>query len=232
LKISYKESVLNNSLHAGAPVEFDLKPDSTRLYLFFGGISNKIAMPPFEFYNAARILDENKIFIRDFSQSWYQVGLPGLSSDIETTARYLEEQIERLKPERVFWVGNSMGGYAALLFAGLLGRGQVIAFAPQTFITPGMRLKNRDFRWGKQILHTYLRSVLKRKAWNVKPLLLKNQTSLQISIYVSGQSRLDCLHADYLADLSNIKIHQIEDGGHGVVRVLRDQGKLPAILAG
>jgi hypothetical protein len=214
------------------PVEFDLKPDSKRLYIFFGGIKNKIAMPPFEFYHSARIVDENKIFIRDLNQCWYQVGLPGISSDLQGTARFIQKQVADLKPEKLFWVGNSMGGYAALLFASWLGSGEVVAFAPQTFISPGLRLKYKDFRWRKQILMTYLRSVGKRKAWDVKPLLLKSQTGLRISIYVSVQSHLDCLHADYLADLSNIKIHHIEDGGHGVVRVLRDQGELPGILRG
>lgn len=35
--------------------EFNVKSKS--LYIFFGGINARIGMPPFEFYNSAKILD-------------------------------------------------------------------------------------------------------------------------------------------------------------------------------
>lgn len=51
------------------------KSGSDSLYLFFGGIQAGIAMPPFEFYQASGIFNENKLFLRDFAQSWYHAGL-------------------------------------------------------------------------------------------------------------------------------------------------------------
>jgi len=47
-------------------VEVDLSLNGSNLYIFFGGIAAGIVMPPFEFYSASKIIDENKIFIRDF----------------------------------------------------------------------------------------------------------------------------------------------------------------------
>lgn len=149
------------------PVEMELSVDGSHLYIFFGGIAAGIAMPRFEFYHASEIIEESKIFIRDLYQCWYQNGLPGISRDIHSTAQYVRDQIGRIEPDRVFLVGNSMGGYAAILFATMLRIGEVIAFAPQTFISPSLRLRHKDTRWQKQITNTYRRSMFKRKIWDL-----------------------------------------------------------------
>lgn len=214
------------------PIERDLISGASKLYIFFGGIGGQIAMPPFEFFKAAKIIDENKIFVRDLRQSWYQDGLPGISADIYSTARFLEKEIQDLNPEKVFFIGNSMGGYAAILFATLIGHGEAIAFAPQTFISPFKRLIHSDKRWSKHIRNTYNRSLFKKKIWDLKALLAKSNFNPKISIFVSKYNRLDRIHADYLREFKNIRIYEFDEGGHEIVRFLRDSGKLPAILLG
>ena len=199
---------------------------------FFGGIAAGIVMPVFEFYNASKIIDDHKVFLRDFSQCWYQGGLPSISKDIYSTAKYLRSQIDDIKPEKVYFVGNSMGGYAAILFANLIGVGETIAFAPQTFISPLLRLKYRDKRWKKQILNTYIRSLFKRKIWNLRPLLMHSNKINKISIFVSKLDKLDYIHANHISDIEGVKIYEFEDGGHSIVKLLRDEGKLPAIMSG
>jgi len=219
-------------MNKNEPVEIELSTNGTNLYIFFGGIAAGIAMPPFEFYNSSKIINENKIFIRDLAQCWYQDGLPGISNDIHSTAKYIQRQIESLKPKKIFFVGNSMGGYAAMLFANLIGEGEVVAFAPQTFISPFLRLIHRDSRWRKQILATYRKSIFKRKAWNLKPLLLRRMGSQKISVFVSKNNRLDYIHALHIKNVSGVNVYEFEGGGHGVVKLLRDEGKLPAIMSG
>ena len=199
------------------PVEIERSLQSSKLYIFFGGISAGIAMPPFEFYNSSRILGENKIFVRDFSQCWYHDGLPGISTDIESTVEYLKAQIKCINPDDIFFVGNSMGGYAAMLFATLIGKGEVIAFAPQTFISPSLRIKHRDSRWKGQVWSTYLRSLFKKKVWDIKNLLSTVRYSPRISIFVSRNARLDYIHAMHVENMQNIQIYEFEDGGHGIV---------------
>jgi len=184
------------------PVETELSTNGSNLYIFFGGLGSEIGMPPFEFYNFSKIINENKIFIRDLAQCWYHDGLPGISNDIYSTAKYIQRQVESLKPKKIFFVGNSMGGYAAILFANLIGKGEVIAFAPQTFISPGLLLNHRNLRWHKQILATYRKSILKRKAWNLKPLLLRRMGSHKISVFVSKNHRIDYIHALHMKDVS------------------------------
>ncbi|MGZ8955823.1 MAG: YqiA/YcfP family alpha/beta fold hydrolase, partial [Methylovulum sp.] len=156
-------------------VERLLTPGSKILYFFFGGIAGNIAMPPFEFYSASKIMNENKIFIRDFSQTWYHRGLRNISKDIDTTVTFLQKEINELKPEKVYFVGNSMGGYAAILFSMLLKQGDAIAFAPQTFLSPELRKHYGDMRWSKQIFNIYKLNACKNKAYDLRQLLILNQ---------------------------------------------------------
>ncbi len=214
------------------PVEYELSLDAASLYIFFGGIASGIAIPPFEFYNSSKIINENKIFIRDFAQSWYHVGLPGISNDIYSTANFIKGTIEKIKPKRVFFVGNSMGGYAAILFANLLAEGEVIAFAPQTFISPLLRLRHRDGRWAKQIFNTYKNSLFLRKAWNLKSLMNKTTGNQKISVFVSKDYRLDYIHAVHIKNIPGVNIYEFDGSGHAIVKFLRDEGKLPAIMSG
>lgn len=210
----------------------ELVPASNRLYFIFGGIAAEIGMPPFEFYNASRILTENKIFLRDFTQSWYQNGLPGLGRNVFEIAEYLAEKIRQVNPVEVCFVGNSMGGFAAILFATLIGSGTAIAFAPQTFISPIGKLRHIDLRWPKQIFSTYFTTLSKRHVWDLKALLAANQNTPKIEVHVSTKDRLDLMHARRLRGVSGTTIHEYDVGGHALVRHLRDAGKLAGILQG
>lgn len=210
----------------------DLVPGSTTLYLFFGGVAGAIAMPPFEFYRAAQIIGDSKIFIRDLDQCWYHAGLRGCSHDIDSTVRFLRREIDRIEAQRVVLVGNSMGGYAAMLFAALLGTGEVIAFAPQTFISPSLRLRHHDGRWPRQIAKAWWRGLLGQRRWDLRPILALNGAGLKVSVFVSPGDPLDAIHARHIEGLPGVVVHWIDGGGHDLVRVLRDTGRLPAIMLG
>lgn len=206
--------------------------ESKKLYLIFGGISAGLGMVPFEFYKTARIVDENKFFFRDFSQSWYQNGLPGVGRNVFEVAGYIRETIDGLQPEEIYFVGNSMGGFAALLFASLVGKGKAIAFAPQSFISPILRYKHLDHRWQKQIIQTYIKTFYKKHVWDLKKWLATSTNDLNADIFVSKRHRLDYLHANRLRSTKAINIHEYDVGGHALVKCLRDEGHLPDILLG
>lgn len=209
-----------------------INPNSNKLYLIFGGIAAGIGMPPFEFYNSSKIINESKIFIRDLSQTWYQNGIPGMGKDVFEAGDFLRAKINKLEPKELYFVGNSMGGYASILFASMLGFGKVIAFAPQTFISPFKRTMNLDFRWIKQISKTYVTSRYKKHIWDLNPYLNTLKSNVEIHIFVSKNDRLDYLHANALENLESTYIHAFEVGGHRLVRHLRDIGVLSQIFSG
>ena len=224
---------MNNQLNTNDSVEIHLSEKGSDLYIFFGGIAAGIAMPVFEFYKFSKILDQNKIFIRDFNQCWYQGGLPGITKDVFSTATYIKSQIENIKPDNVFFVGNSMGGFAAILFAKLVGTGQAVAFSPQTFISPFLRYQHKDYRWRKEIMTTYRRSVFRKRVWNLRPLLLSDsESNPEIRVFVSGRHHLDSIHAHHISDIRGVEVYSFDDERHNVVQVLRDSGKLPEIMSG
>jgi pimeloyl-ACP methyl ester carboxylesterase len=204
---------------------------SKKLYIIFGGKNAGIGIPPFEFYNASKILEENKVFVRDFKQSWYHLGLSGISNDIHTTKNHLKQIIERYSPQETILIGNSMGGFAAILFASLLSNCHAIAFAPQTFINPIKRFKHRDKRWNREILRTYKNTLFRRKYFDLSR-LCQDDPNWHADIIVSNNHPLDLAHARNLLSMPQVSIHEYNFSGHRIVKELRDRGQLGNILTG
>jgi len=210
--------------------ELELSSGSNSLCIFFGGIAGGLSIPPFEFYKSAKILDDHKLFVRDLRQTWYQ-RTPELSDpSVNGMAEYLRNVINSVEPEDVRFIGNSMGGYAAILYCCLLGRGEAVAFSPQTFVSPKLKLAHRDFRWPRQTTQTWLASVTRGKFWDLLPLV--SETSNAIRIVCSRDHKLDMRHAMRLSVCPTVSITLLEEGGHSVVKELRDQGGLESMLKG
>jgi pimeloyl-ACP methyl ester carboxylesterase len=210
----------------------ELVTDSRTLFLIFGGRKGAMGMPTFEFYKSTSILNENRVFFRDLSQNWYHTGLAGITQDIHQTRDYIQSVIERINPQETVFVGNSMGGYAAILFSTLLNTGRVVAFSPQTFIGPRKKFMARDFRWKRATLNTYVRSALKPHYYDLG-LLLQNKTCRNVvDVHVSTLDKLDMKHAGNISECRNVHIHTHDIGGHSLVRHLRDQDLLRDILTG
>ncbi|WP_277458296.1 hypothetical protein [Methylococcus capsulatus] len=214
------------------PVLEELIPASRKLYLIFGGMQGALGIPPFEFYKSSRILKESRVFFRDLSQTWYHAGLPGISSNIPETARYIERIIDKAAAEEVVFIGNSMGGYAAILFSTLIGQGRAVGFSPQTFISPSKRRAWGDRRWRSKILRTYGAALFKPKFFDLRRLLETSGADHRIDIFVSSLDRLDVIHARNIEPFGNVHITERALGGHNLVKHLRDNGELQLILQG
>lgn len=213
----------------------EINRKSNKLYILFGGIAHAMGMPPFEFYNSSRIIKENKLFLRDFCQSWYQRGLPEIGKSVFDIGKFLEKKIRQIEADEIFFVGNSMGGYAAILFASMLGRGKAIAFSPQTFISPIKRMIYRDRRWIKQTRNTYKATLLRIPSpiYDLKKLISKNSVSAYtVDIYVSRNDKMDLVHAERIEKFKNISVHKYDVAGHDLVKYLRDTDHLQAIMKG
>ncbi len=205
----------------------DLEPASNTLLVAWGGIAGALGMPPFEFFGLTRGLEVKKLFFRDLNQSWYHRGLPGVADSLIGIRSALEDMVAQAGTSRLVMVGNSMGGYAALLFGSWLGADVVHAFCPQTFLGWLERLKHLDFRWRRQI----------RRAQNspqprVLDLLpeLKQRMAKSCHVYYSATNRLDKAHAERLRSSPRVTLHMYPVGGHQLVKFLRDNGSLREIL--
>ena len=97
------------------------EPGNVALVLFGGRNSQMGLQPPFEFFRLTQDLPVKRIFLRDHEQAWYHRGVRGAGNSVDEVAERLAQLFVQAKIDKVVMVGNSMGGYAALLFGNLLG---------------------------------------------------------------------------------------------------------------
>ena len=210
------------------PLTADLDINSDRLLIFFGGVQGFTAIPPFEFLNLTRDIPAKKIFVRDLEQSWYQMGLRGIASDVDGLTAYFRDVIRSQSVRRVVTVGNSMGGYASLLFGALLNVDAVLAFSPRTYLSFGKSLLTLDFRWRRQ--------VAKARRANKNPIYLDLRRVMQTTVrkgtyhlHYSADDFRDTLHALNMRG-TGVDLVRHPQGGHVLVKHLRDSGELKRAL--
>ncbi len=213
----------NNIKNSESSIAMDLSYPDKPLLIAFGGMAGKISIPPFEFFNMTAGLEINKIFIRDLSQTWYHAGIRGISEDIDGTADFLKKIIDESGSEKVIVFGNSMGGYAAILFGVLIKADIVHAFVPQTFINNMFYAISHD-----KLLFT--QNNFPCKYFDLREVIQNQNSEVDVNIYYDEFSELDRVHALHLSTLDNVKLHQYRYGQHKLVQLLRDTGELKNII--
>jgi hypothetical protein len=209
----------------------DLDPDSDVLVLAFGGIAGAMDIPVFEFRKAVSDFGVKQVFLRAHSSSWYHRGVAGVGIDIDTVAASLAQIVADSGVRRTVALGNSAGGYGALLFGHLLAVDEVYAFSPQAFIDRTMLHAIGDRRWEDE-LHDLERSgQLDPRYADLAPFLSRSAGEGTVAhVYFSERMSLDAAHAKHLAGIDQVELHGVEEGGHRLVRPLRDSGELHALL--
>ena len=192
------------------------------LLVSFGGVGKK-----FEFFGIISNLECDKIYIKDPSQSWYQKGIDHIINNIDKLISYLSEKVKEYK--KVCFLGNSMGGYAAILFGVLLNIDHVFSFSPQTFIDKENRNYYNDSRWSEHIEKIYNYNDVIKKYFDIIN-ILNEQYKTIISIYYSSSDKLDEIHSLRLKDKKNIFLDCRPEGGHSLVKLIRNSGELKQII--
>lgn len=204
--------------------------NSNKLLVTFGGIKQGMGMPVYEFYNSLKDLKCDKLYLKDLEQVWYHKGINHDVNSILKLKEFLSDLINRKQYENVVFIGNSMGGYGAILFGVLLNVNSVIAFSPQTFIGRAMRFWNKDHRWANEISKTYTINRKQKSFYNIKLLLKRVTYSTQIDVYYSTNDKLDKIHAEKLKGQTNINLFPYDKGNHNLIKHLRDEDNLFNII--
>lgn len=212
------------------PLYFDFESDSDVMLIAFGGLKGGVGrILPFEFFNLTRDIETKKVYVRDPRQMWYHRGLPGVAGSIDGVVRHLKPIIRDQSPERVVVVGNSAGGYAALLFGCLLDVDTVIAFAPQTFLNENLMAEHGDRRWEHMLGTLY--KVGDSKHYDLKRVLFRHKhRGTQYWIHYPERNRLDQIHARRMRTIPAVSLHPHGRSTHQLVSRLRDSGTLRKIL--
>jgi len=210
--------------------EEDKKP----LIVCFGGYWGGFGGPVFEFKNFLSSNFDNCdfIFIRDLQQAWYFKGMDVKDFNIaakntDDNFEVLKNILKREKYSKVIFLGNSMGGYAAILYGILLNVDCVLSFSTQTFISSEKRKKHGDDRWSEQI-NSLHKSVKHHKHFDLFNLRKQNYKTT-IRIFIGSEDKLDAIHGENIKEMKNVSIC-IEKGNHHHIKRLRNNGRLYEIL--
>lgn len=130
----------------------------------------------------------NRVFFRDTEALWFQ-------DHVDEVTDYLK----RHKPKII--VGASRGGYAAILFAHLVGV-KSISYSPQTIL--------EDPRWGDQI------KIAKSKSKYPDLSFIDGDHH----IYYGTRNKLDVFHAERM----RVNLHPVDCEIHNVARHLKKTG--------
>ena len=189
-------------------------------------------MPLFEFFNTVSNLGVKKAFLRDMAQAWYHRGVAAIGPDIPSVAEHLTGVVRESGVRRTVVVGNSAGGYAALLFGHLLNADEVHAFAPQTFIAPRIRKEYEDYRYFPFVDRLATSGGMDGRFADLMPVLSAGGVRTQFHIHFRVADRLESLHAGRLAGagIEGVILHPSDFGGEKLIAWFRDTGELTAIL--
>lgn len=211
-------------------IHMDFQSPGHPLVVAFGGINAGLGIPPFEFFNLLNGVQLNKLFIRDYEQTWYQLGV---NEDFRTPNDLAAHIRELADGSPIITLGNSMGGYAAILFGVLVQARQVIAFSPQTFLDKWNRLVFFDRRWPRQISRTQNeveRNGNPKHYLDLRSFLALHDYPTEIEVHYSSNHRLDRIHSERLRKSKHVSLSPHRTNTHLLTRELRDSQELQQIL--
>lgn len=208
-------------------VLYDFETDSEVLLIVFSGVGLGIGVPYFEFLKTVEAFPIRKIFVRDNRKSWYHGGIIGLGDTVDDTIKPLKELIDKSGAKYVMTLGNSMGGYGAILYGALLGVDEVLAFAPTTYAN----WKNRLKYWDHRGHFKYLKNAIVKPKKYYDLLNVPNIDKPHIRIFFDTDYRTDKTHAEHLAKpLSNVTLERYHGGKHKVIKNIKNAGDLSKIF--
>lgn len=175
----------------------------------FGGIQQE------EFVGTASGGGENHaVFVTDRRRSWFS--RPGMFErivqTIQTLARYHGT-------DDIVTIGNSMGGFGALIFADALRARVAIAFVPQASMDPAVVHEPRWSAHREQIDAANHRTVSRSE----------DSTCLRFVIVGAGERR-DLRHANLIAKATGAHVFRIAESGHDTAAHLKRLGFLKDLI--
>jgi adenylylsulfate kinase len=193
-----------------ANVTVRLRERCGQLFFIYAGISGMPGMNGLRFLQESGLADRNLLMIRDPYNDDFMRGVGEGIHDIEALLDWHLQWKRRLAHAReVYCIGNSMGGYAAVLFAYLLGAKTAWAF--------GLRPVG-----GAPMMQELQR------------LLDSDEGGTTYNLYYGTQDDDDRRFAEQLGDCAGVRLHPLEAlpryKRHRVMAALADNGDLREVF--
>jgi hypothetical protein len=193
--------------------------ESRTAVVSFTGIGHRlgaIQTPEFQKTLGGVRASGNVYYVIDKKRRWYN----GLEDKIQRT---LASHMARRRIAEVYTLGNSMGGFGAILFAGRLPHVvRAVAFCPQSSVNS----EHVPFekRW-----QAFVQAI---PSWTVPDVLPRMTRKVEYLIFFNGGDGLDRCHADrFIASAPKSATVWLLDGHtHNLTSGLKDKGLLGDIL--
>ncbi|WP_108262855.1 hypothetical protein [Mangrovicoccus ximenensis] len=170
-----------------------------------------MAMQAPEFFRAGEAFD-NMLFIDDLGRSW--------GNAIDFAAMFA-----RLAPfldgRRVFCMGNSMGGFNAVLATNFAEVEVCLSVVPRFTVHPDWDLPDGEDR-------PYLADI---RDWRF-PTLAGQFNGRTLYKVLSGSSPTETCHSRLFPVQPNLHHYELRPTNHGLARSMKQQGVLPELVAG
>ena len=141
---------------------------------------------------------EKIIYVRDIFKCWYLLGINEEISNIEKVRLFLEKET---KGYEIYTLGNSAGGFAAVLFGCLLKAEAVFDFSGQFYLDV-----TKD-----QVLPKLEKTY--EKYFGLKEIV--SQSSCSIFFFVPDKAESDLKNYEYVKECKNVYSFFIKSSSHG-----------------
>lgn len=202
----------------GPPLEISYLPgESDTLVISLAGVGKgRIEQPAVEFFQLAHQNRTNHVlFVSDASRSW--MNGPGVAASIVNA---IESVVAQSAIKRVVALGNSMGGYMALLLPNLTQIDAAIAFVPQFSVKPE-RIPEEQ-RW------QFFRKRIKQWPFEAIESLPTDQSTVTI---LHGGTPDELIHANRFPRDPKAKHFILPHMDHRLAHRLHRAGKLQRIVS-
>ena len=178
----------------------------------------------------------NRIYLRDSKDKWFQFGVKGLGGSVNEVAQKLSRLIRFIAPSEVITIGQSMGGYAAILYGILLQADRAIGFGPLSNLDPRQHHMDGDVRWLPLMTRLY---VDRPDNWfpDIVSLALSSLILPDLHIVAGthpiGTGSLpnkDKTHIDRFAKIPGVSIYEYPEAQHEVSVWLAERKLLDDLL--
>ncbi len=150
-----------------------------------------------------------EIYVRDIYKQWYVAGINERISSVSELADWLRNQVP--KDCELFTVGNSAGGYMAVLMGSLLGAARVYTFSGQFSVEDA--LEETDMS-RNTLFRRYARRETVRRYLNAVP-YVQNAKNTHIYYFYPGRCPEDIRQAEMVRECENVHFFAFRDDKHG-----------------
>lgn len=199
--------------------------------LTFGSFTNPgRTEPSYAFVNTVlRMRRTRKVlcdayYFKARTNDWYFSGLAGSKSFEDSCA----ELSEICAPyDRVVFLGNSMGAYAALAFGLRLNADMVLAFSPQTRFDKSFCDAIGERRWREEF--EAMRAQHPADQMAIRS-MWPDPCRSRVRLFVGGECSQDMAYATDLDGKPGLELEIFRESGHDLVHDLRATGELERLI--